>query len=287
MSTVLSTSSPADIQSKPVLIKPQPYAGQLVIWALGGAVLVGIGFLLVGASSRAPNQGIKDQASALVLITAAAVAIERILEIFWTFVDGTSNSFWPLNAIDKTINDLVNAITGATEGPLNQFKAALQRAKQAATDADKWVDNAQAEFDALRQRIDQLKALAPGSDNAQLIARTASAGLQAISEKYPSIKADADAAAGAVGAISDFIGSLTDNPGRRLVSIFLGVLIGLGVSGVIGLDVFAATIGTSTDAKDLFKWGVALTGVIMGIGSNPTHEVIKVLQTYKQSQKAK
>ena len=93
-----------------------------------------------------------------------------------------------------------------------------------------------------------------------------------------------DAAASSVAAVSDFVGSLKDNPGRRIISIFLGALLGLGVSGVIGLDVFAATIGTPANTADVFKWGVALRGVVMGLGSNPTHELIKALQTYKQAQ---
>jgi hypothetical protein len=79
------------------------------------------------------------------------------------------------------------------------------------------------------------------------------------------------------------VNSLADNPGRRILSIYLGALMGLVVAVILGLDVFAAVLGTVSTG---LKYGVAATGLVMCLGSSPTHEVIKVLQTIKQNQKA-
>ena len=78
--------------------------------------------------------------------------------------------------------------------------------------------------------------------------------------------------------MSQFVGSVADNPGRRIISLYAGVAIGLIGSFVVGLDVFNATIGTTAGTgADSLKWGVAITGVVMGLGSAPTHELIKAL----------
>ena len=106
----------------PGVIELQSYKGQLIFCAAVSVVLLAGAFVLVGWRSPGPNQGIKDQASALVLIGAAAVGIERTLEFLWTFVDSTGSSFWPLSAIDTTINNLVNAITGVSEGPVTELR---------------------------------------------------------------------------------------------------------------------------------------------------------------------
>lgn len=92
-----------------------------------------------------------------------------------------------------------------------------------------------------------------------------------------------------LSAIGDFLGTFKDNPGRRLMSILLGVMAGLAVAGVAGLDVYA---GVQNDAvTDPLKLvaptvlGMIFTGVLLGLGSSPTHEVIKVLQSDKERRK--
>ena len=66
-------------------------------------------------------------------------------------------------------------------------------------------------------------------------------------------------------------------------------LLGLVVALALGLDMFNATVGTLFETTLLgvtFKFGVTATGVIMGLGSNPTHEAIKVLQSIKEKQQS-
>ncbi len=248
-----------------------------------GVLLIAAAFGAVAIWATPSNQGIKDAASALALITATAVGIERVLEVFWNFVDTTGNSFWPLTAIDKTINNVVNAITDATAGPIARLKVIADDAKDKLNWTDAQVAAFPGEINDLNGQLDQLKQLAPGSKNAQAIAAYAKGILSDLSGRYPGIKADVDAAAESVNAITELVNSLSDNPGRRILSLYLGALIGLGVASALGLDAFNATLGMVSQSV---KWGVAFTGLVIGLGSSPTHELIKVLQMFKQNLKS-
>jgi len=90
--------------------------------------------------------------------------------------------------------------------------------------------------------------------------------------------------------LGDFLGTFTDNPGRRLLSIQIGVFAGILVAAIGGLDVVAGV--QNQDVTDPLKLvpmtigGVIFTGLMMGLGSSPTHEVIQTLQQYKRQRKA-
>jgi hypothetical protein len=92
-----------------------------------------------------------------------------------------------------------------------------------------------------------------------------------------------------LSAVGDFLGTFKDNPGRRLMSILLGVIAGLAIAGLAGLDVYAGVQNDGvTDATKLVAptvLGIIFTGVLLGLGSSPTHEVIKVLQKDKERRK--
>jgi hypothetical protein len=115
------------------------------------------------------------------------------------------------------------------------------------------------------------------------MAAAALQGVATLRQKYPELKNDVDTAIQAVKNAADFVESFKENPGKRLISIYLCMLLGLGVSRIMGLDMFqavfaeSAALGTAT----ALHWGVALTGMIMGIGASPIHEVIQILQEVK------
>ncbi len=70
--------------------------------------------------------------------------------------------------------------------------------------------------------------------------------------------------------------------------LYIGILLGLIVSTAFGLDLLAAA-GASTSGSPsalLPHLGVAITGLIMGLGSNPTHEIIRAIQEYKDNLKS-
>jgi hypothetical protein len=270
----------------------------LWLWTVGGAMVVLAALYLIAANRSPGLQGsITNATSALVLISAAAVCIERILEVFWTFIDNTAGTFWPLTAIDKTINDLVNSITAEAQGPLKTLDAAVNEAKNGAEAVAAEVAAVPGQIQSIRDGVAQLNQLAPTSDRAKAITAYTTRSLNAVAQRYPSVKADVGIAVESVSAISDFVDSLDENPGRRILSIYLGALIGLAVVLALGLDIFQATLNTSPQvtiggitilgvtilANQTWNLGVATTGLVIGLGSNPTHELIKTLQNIKQS----
>jgi len=90
-------------------------------------------------------------------------------------------------------------------------------------------------------------------------------------------------------AVGDFLGTFKDNPGRRIVSIELGLIAGLAIAWLAGLDLYAGVQNEGvTDTAALVAasvGGILLTGVVLGLGSSPTHEVIKVVQEDKERRK--
>jgi hypothetical protein len=91
----------------------------------------------------------------------------------------------------------------------------------------------------------------------------------------------------ALAGFGDFLGTFKDNPGRRLLSIQIGLFAGLVVAAIGGLDVIAGVQnqGATTTLAPATIGGIIFTGLLMGLGSSPTHEVISTLQQYKQQSK--
>jgi hypothetical protein len=50
--------------------------------------------------------------------------------------------------------------------------------------------------------------------------------------------------------MQNFLSSFKDNQGRRLISIFLGAMLGLILAGVFGLDVFQAVLEGAKESQN-------------------------------------
>ena len=262
----------------------------VVGYTLLGAIILLAAFVGVAFGPNSGNRELAGQAAALAIITATAVGIERFLEGCWTLIDMAWGDFWPLKQIHDAINVRVNSMNTVLE-PL--YTSAETAADQLFQDG-KWgqdeVNNAKQELTDSKKRIQQLQELVPGSQKAQLIASAATEVIGSIQAKYPTLKNAADTAAQATKDVSDFVSSFKDNPARRLISLYIGAYLGLVVAVILGLDAFAATGVTAaatgaTTTAPVPNWGVAITGLVMGLGSNPTHELIQALQSFKASQK--
>jgi len=86
------------------------------------------------------------------------------------------------------------------------------------------------------------------------------------------------------------VATFKDNPGRRLISICAGAILGLIAAWALGLDAFQAAYQAPPGdvvggVPPQWQWGIAVTGLLMGLGSTPTHEVIKLVQEVKKSRK--
>ena len=111
-------------------------------------------------------------------------------------------------------------------------------------------------------------------------------------------------AGAAVKSVGSFVATFKDNPGKTLLSLEVGVLIGIGVAAALQLDVFQAVLQPDAKTDEVFAWangltfeaiaasilgakffGVVATGILIGLGSNPTHEAIQSLKQYKVDKK--
>ena len=202
----------------------------------------------------------------------------------------TRGAWWPLNLVGQQVDSFVDGINPKLGEYYQVVTAELEAAERAGRMTDAQLKAAKARLDALPGEIDSritdLKKLAPDNQRVALITATATESVRSLAQQYgtvaPRLIQAASVANQAVSAASEFAATFKDNPGRRLISLFLGSWLGLAVAGVLGLDLFLAAGVTSGGSP---YWGVACTGLVMGLGSNPTHEVIRLVQEYKKTQK--
>lgn len=267
---------------------------QTARWAIGlSAVLLFI-FCVVALAGVEANQA-KDSTAVLAIITATAIGIERVLEVVWTLVGTARGSWWPLNLVSTQINELVSSLDATVQPFYQKAHTAMLQVAAAENWTNRQIQAAEKELVEFKQRLDSLKGLAPDSQRIQSLTTAATQSVGYLQLKYPALSTDAEIAGQAVAGVTNLIATFKDNPGRRLISIYVGSCLGMIVSGLVGLDIFQAVLGTPGVSESsllagiwrLFPHlGVALTGVVMGLGSSPTHEVIRALQEVKQSRKA-
>jgi hypothetical protein len=274
------------------------HEAEVVRYVILGLVLLVAVFMLVAQCAAPSNRGAGDATAALTLIAGAAVVIERILEGVWTFVGLTRGSKWPLGPL----SDRFTAVVGNLDTTLSPFykeaDAALQRVAQAQSWTQARLDEARKELGELKTQVSNIKTMAPDSQQVELAATSTAQVVEYIQKKYqdPQLKAAAEMATDSLKGINDLVASFKDNPGRRLISVYLGAFLGMMIAGVVGMDVFQATLSPEAvgaaqaagqGAVRLFPYvGVAVTGLVIGFGSDPTHQVIEVLKEYKKARKA-
>jgi hypothetical protein len=219
----------------------------------------------------------------LAFISAAAVGIERILEGLWTFVDFFKSRFSFLGKVDG----MLTKTNSELDSYVNALNTALTKLKQNAATFPKSVQDAEKQLTSLQTNIALLKTMKPNDPSLQDVVNATQQGIAYIQSFYPEFNLAAGAAPGALSDLSDFLATFASNPARRLISLFLGALAGLLVAGYFGLDLISAALGTSSNSSSsgfLPHPTVAITGLIIGLGSSPTHEIIQALQNFKQSQ---
>jgi hypothetical protein len=250
-----------------------------------------------------PNTGFKDAASVLALISLAAVAIERSIEGVFSALASRLGEWWPLrivrdefDAFQASTNAVLGPVTTDTLAALTAARAALAEGDPLLDEYDATVARVVAEHDRLAgQLLDVTHKLAPGSArlarlgeiNSEMtatLARAQALSATATAEARNALLITRQASERASMIISSF----ADNPARRVASIVMGASIGMVVAGAMGVNLFAATLNPPDGSAELAgllagKVGVLLTGIVIGLGSSPTHEVVKSLQAYKDA----
>ena len=253
------------------------------------SVALFLAIVLVAQFAQTANAGFPDSMAALAFITGAAVGIERTIEALWTMLGGLLGSYWPLNVINNQVLTLSDELDTSLKPFHEEAIKKIEEAKKIANldpAIKKRLEDAPADIKRLKKRFDELQRLAPGNQRVQLLAAAASQNVDYLTEKYGDVVAGlkdaATVANSAIDGLQNFLASFKDNPGRRLISIYLGAILGLILAGMFSLDVFSAA-GVSTDAYPRAR--IILTGILIGLGSGPTHEVIRVIQEFKENRK--
>jgi len=252
------------------------------------------GTVVVAAISPDPNVTPESAAGVLALVTAGAVAIERLLEGIWTLV-GLKKSWWPMSTIKESVDDFTAGIDKQLTNDFANIEGFVNELKNAGKLTATRLNDIQADIDHLRTTtVDNLTTLAqnaPANQRLQYAAASADRALNYLESKYPELQSAAFVTGRSLDIAADFVATFKDNPGRRLISICAGAILGLIAAWALGLDAFQAAYQAPPDevsgsASPQWQWGIALTGLLMGLGSNPTHEVIKLVQEVKKSRKA-
>jgi len=257
---------------------------QFTVYILFLVIVVVLFLVNLNFSKSINNIAAVGAATVLSIIGAIAVVIERIIEGFWSFMDVLKKYQWPLS------NDLFSTRTSNINNKLTEIVKSAEDGIETLKNGDA---TAQAKIPVLNSALQELKKnyssltasgggiRNPGFENFTTATMNS---IGVIQKNLPEIE-NASKDLGTVLADSlEFIDTFKDNPGRRLFSILLGMCLGLIITLITGLDVFQATLGTQ--GTNLFSWttlklGIALTGIVMGLGSSPTHEVIQLLNEIK------
>ena len=258
------------------------------LFILVGVVLLMSFFGLVAQYSIPLDAGMTGSASALAIITAAAVGIERAIETFWTYIGLTRGSWWPLGPVREQLDGLISGLDASFEPFYQEAHAKMHKLQEKENWGQEKLDAAAQDLDRIKKHVEELRKLPIDSQRVQLIAASATRSVEYFSKKYPEVKGAAELAGLGIHGITDFVETFKDNPGRRLISLLAGALAGLIIAGFVGLDIFQAVLQAPASPQQralLPHVGVAITGLLMGLGANPTHEAIRLLQEIKHRRK--
>jgi hypothetical protein len=258
---------------------PKKASNNLFYFVLAILIVAVIGLCIV-AIIRKPDSSTSITNATVVIAIAGAVAvgIERLIEAIWTLVSLTPNDQWPLNLAtfkDKR-NELETFFTN-----INSHINDLKKDTAIFNDFTTKCGSAVTDFQSSMASIKATDVSDPNFQQFSAKALQAVYALQSYDNEFSNLSNGFNSA---LDALSTFVDTFQDNPGRKLISILLGMALGLVVAIFTGLNLFQALLAPATPATNVLYWGVALTGITLGLGSSPTHEVIQLLTQFKQNQ---
>lgn len=216
------------------------------------------------------------------LITATSVGIERIIETFWSIVGQLRNSWWPLTVPVQCLDDYMGRLNTDVRPFVDEVARRIAVAKGTADhlpEATKRIEDVAEQLSAYLLHMSV--ASPPTQDEAAVMI----AAIDSLRKQCPGVDEAAARAKILIANLSSFADSFQENPARKLISLYAGSFLGIVVAAVAGMDLFLAS-GIAKTTLLGFHWGVVATGLVMGLGSNPAHEVIKAVQEFKGSQRA-
>jgi hypothetical protein len=270
-------------------------------WVVAMVVVVAC-TLIAYAIAPASNQSFADAAAVLAFASLLAVGIERVVELGWLVIDaaGRFGGYFPLNVLMKQFEEVDRQTDALLGHVFDDTKRALQNAIEVGGRSGAQIETIRgqmAELDAqranLNARLAQVRTLSPGSGRLGATAAIADQISASMHAALGTLGASAAATRLAVVTVRssaqtalEVITALGDNPSRRIASLLFSSALGMLIAGMVGANLFEGVLQQSQGTAEaiLFgKLGVVVTGVVVGLGSGPTHEVIKGLQRYKDS----
>lgn len=237
-------------------------------------------------------------ASMLAMVSIVAVGIERLIEIFWSMIGSFKNGWWPLPEIADAVEDLANETNRAAQpafaaaiAGLEEIRNGVDVAEETRKALEDEINRVKADEEAFKKQIQQIASLSKNNQRVQLIATTTFQAVNRLDAAYGRVNADVrkafNDASQVTAGVSDLLAGFKDNPAKKIISIILGAIAGLLISGVVGLDLFAAAGMPLGDRASMFPYvGVMLTGLVVGLGANPTHEVVRWVTESAKSRRA-
>jgi hypothetical protein len=266
-------------------------------WAVvaGSAAVIAMAFVAMRVGT--PLAGLKFTLAgnvALMLVTGGSVAIERTLEALWTVVDMVQGGRLPLAPRARQVNALVNDVNVQLSAALQKLEGDMKAYQATVPSVSERVNEVLGSIGVVRANLWLAADTLDGATIAKALGKI-NGGIDAIIAKYPvltngtSISDSLDTSLKAATSLQELLVTFESNPGRRLLSIIAGAIIGLGVAFLLGLNVITAVGADGNPAAGPVvpsapsPW-VAITGLVMGLGSTPTHELIRAVQQQKQKQ---
>lgn len=278
----------------------------------------------VALLSPPSNDGIAAT-TVLAFVAVLAVGVERVVELFFSIIDRREQfgGWWPLNQVSQSITNYETNTDAILTGPLKKVVEGLESAKSGLNQSDaefaeleEAITDAKATVADLEKRRQDLGSLAPGSprlilltgiagDALDTIDRTVDEFGERVGAPLSDVRRDAKRLAAACDRGVDVISTFSDNPARRVLSVVVGATLGMLVAGFFGLNLFLAiaqepdesgNAGGQSEAKCALdnpteclteEAGIVVTGVILGLGSNPTHEIISGLRKREKERRAR
>ncbi len=256
------------------------------LWLAGFAVLIIVEIGVIIYTFPIPGSPKITSAALFALLTGSALGIERTIELGWTLVGLTAGAWWPITNVNKGVNDLVAAFKSDLEPFYEQAQTLITQLQAGNAAAQQKAAQAATVLASIRSDLNNIKATSLPEFQVYVNATSARVDqLRVLLNEAGELSPLADQA---LDIVSSLVGSFKDNPGRRFLSLFVGIVLGLAVSAIIGLDIFQVpaetAINTGTNTVPYFPqpFGVIVSGFVIGLGSSPTHEIIKLVQETKR-----
>jgi len=260
---------------------PSRAASLGVILAVSIALVL-ITALIVGFLPVVPSSS-KESGAAIALVGSIAVGIERVQELFWSVVDFNIGPGWPFGILTKPIKDLATQIGAVMPGYLTQANDFLTKTKADGTLAQDKLAGLEADLISAQDELAKLTAGLPADSSARGFVSSFASRLQRIQGVLPVGDAALTTGQGAIVILDNLLAKMQSNPGRRIIGMLAGTILGMIICAILDVDMLNAIFGMTYSG---FQVGIVATGILVGLGADPTHQVIRLLEEAKNQFKS-